>query len=158
MQDRTITINSISKTYSVTVGGWAGLSPRRESRNGFERCMIFLQWERRPLSSMPRRSHCIFLQAIICRLPKNVSAAAWFFVQRIKWHWFYPYLPKGSYYMITDVGNDSLTKEQGRFWFQQKIIKVTGVATVPDFLLCQPKKIRKQVRFAFCKRWETLEM
>jgi aspartate/methionine/tyrosine aminotransferase len=37
-------------------------------------------------------------------------------------------------------------------------LKVTGVATVPGFsFYANQKKIRKQVRFAFCKRWETIQ-
>jgi aminotransferase len=72
---------------------------------------------------------------------------------------FIPYLPKGSYYMITDVRRlIPFLKSKDDFDFSRKLLKVTGVATVPGFsFYADQKKNRKQVRFAFCKKWETLE-
>jgi len=41
MRDRTITINGLSKTYSVTVGAWAGPLPRRIFPAPSAKCTIF---------------------------------------------------------------------------------------------------------------------
>jgi len=71
---------------------------------------------------------------------------------------FKPYLPKGSYYIITEV-NDLMNRMEidDDFTFSRKLIEDTGVATVPgSSFYSNPEKGRTQVRFCFCKKWETL--
>jgi aminotransferase len=72
---------------------------------------------------------------------------------------FKPIVPKGSYYVITDVTElfDRL-KAVDDFDFSRKLIEKTRVATVPGFSFYSEKGIvTKTVRFAFCKRQETLD-
>ena len=71
---------------------------------------------------------------------------------------FKPYLPKGSYYIITEVDDlMNRMKIDDDFTFSRKLIEVTGVATVPgSSFYSNPEKGRTQVRFCFCKKWDTL--
>jgi aminotransferase len=42
--------------------------------------------------------------------------------------------------------------------FSRKLIELTGVATVPgSSFYAEKAKGSRQVRFCFCKKWETLE-
>jgi len=67
-------------------------------------------------------------------------------------------VPQGAYYIIADISG--LMRKLGvddDFSFSRKLIEVTGVATVPgSSFYSEPVKGRTQVRFCFCKKWETL--
>ncbi len=158
MEDRTITINSISKTYSVT--GW---------RVGWAIA-------KKPITERIRKVHD-FLTVGAPTPFQHAAVVALFFDKEyyvnLQLHYakarellynildktgFKPYLPKGSYYIITEV--DDLMKRMkidDDFNFSRKLIEDTGVATVPgSSFYSNPEKGRTQVRFCFCKKWETL--
>src|ERR1051325_5726242 len=68
--------------------------------------------------------------------------------------------PKGAYYIITDVA-DLMPRLGAKddFDFSRRLIETTGVATVPGSSFYSDKKAglgRTQVRFTYCKKWETL--
>ena len=67
-------------------------------------------------------------------------------------------MPRGAYYSMADVS--TLMPQFGAdddFTFSRKLIDVTKVATVPGSSFYSDRaKGRTQVRFCFCKRWETL--
>ena len=63
--------------------------------------------------------------------------------------------PRGAYYVMTDITafgfSDDVT-------FTKHLVKEIGVAAVPgSSFYNDPKDGAKQVRFAFCKREETLD-
>jgi aspartate/methionine/tyrosine aminotransferase len=63
--------------------------------------------------------------------------------------------PRGAYYVMTDISafgfSDDVT-------FTKHLVKEIGVAAVPgSSFYNDPKDGAKQVRFAFCKREETLD-
>ena len=65
------------------------------------------------------------------------------------------YRPRGAYYVMTDISafrfNDDVS-------FAQYLIQEIGVACVPGSSFYRdPRDGAKQVRFAFCKKPETLE-
>ncbi|MEI6853728.1 MAG: aminotransferase class I/II-fold pyridoxal phosphate-dependent enzyme, partial [Bacteroidota bacterium] len=71
-----------------------------------------------------------------------------------------PFVPKGAYYIIADVSDLwQVLNAENDMDFSKKLIERTRVATVPGSSFYKGNQvITKKVRFAFCKRPETLEM
>ena len=158
MRDRTITINGLSKTYSVTGWrvGWAVAAP--------------------PLTAAIRKVHDFLtvgaaapLQeagAVALSLPESyyVELAAAYKQRRdrllaaLRAAGFGVYVPRGAYYIMTDIsaflpscGSDDIS-------FTDFLVKEVGVAPVPgSSFYNNPRDGARQVRFAFCKRDATLD-
>ena len=159
MADRTITINSISKTYSVTGWrvGWAIANAKITSRirkvhdfftvgapTPFQEAAAFAL-------SMPES----YYKSLRLRYDQLRN----FLFGVLSEVGFKPFLPKGSYYIIAEIDElmEKLSVEDD-FSFSRKLIELTGVATVPGTsFYASPNKGLNQVRFAFCKKLETLE-
>jgi len=65
------------------------------------------------------------------------------------------FVPHGAYYIMTDISglgfHDDLV-------FAKYLIEKIGVAAVPgSSFYAHPERGRQQVRFCFCKKYETLE-
>ena len=159
MAARTVTINSISKTYSLTGWrvGWA-IAPA-------------------PITSRIRKVH----DFLTVGAPTPLQHAAAFalslpdtYYEQLQTRYqqardllfatlqeagFDVSLPQGSYYLI--AGTERLRGRMGAaddFSFSLKLIDLAGVASVPgSSFYAHPEKGKTQVRFAFCKRIETLE-
>ena len=68
---------------------------------------------------------------------------------------FVCYPPRGAYYVITDISafgfSDDIT-------FVRHLIEKVGVAAVPgSSFYANPADGAQQIRFCFCKKYETLE-
>ncbi len=159
MRDRTITINSISKTYSVTGWrvGWAIAEKRLTKR--IRKVHDFLT------VGAPTPLQCAATTAL--SFPKDyyddlvsyyVKARQCLF-ETLKTSGFNPTLPRGAYYIICEIGD--LMKEfgvQNDFDFSIKLIEKTKVATVPVSSFYSSSECGKtQIRFCFCKKQETLQ-
>ena len=158
MVDRTITINSISKTYSVTGWrvGWAiadkPITKRIRKVHDFLTVGAPTPFQHAAVVGLS------FDKEYYLNLQKHYAKARKLLYDILDKTGFKPYLPKGSYYIITEV--DDLMNEikaNDDFTFSRKLIEATGVATVPgSSFYSNSKKGRTQVRFCFCKKWETL--
>jgi aminotransferase len=158
MEDRTITINSISKTYSVTGWrvGWAiadkPITERIRKVHDFLTVGAPTPFQHAAVVGLS------FDEEYYLNLQKHYAKARKLLYDILDKTGFKPYLPKGSYYIITEV--DDLMNEMkvdDDFTFSRKLIEATGVATVPgSSFYSNSKKGRTQVRFCFCKKWETL--
>ena len=63
--------------------------------------------------------------------------------------------PRGAYYVMTDISAFGYKDDVS---FAQYLVQEIGVATVPGSSFYRdPRDGAKQVRFAFCKRPETLD-
>ena len=63
--------------------------------------------------------------------------------------------PRGAYYVMTDI---SLFGFEDDVSFTKHLVKDVGVAAVPGSSFYRdPKDGARQVRFAFCKKLETLD-
>jgi aspartate/methionine/tyrosine aminotransferase len=155
MADRTVTINGLSKTYSVT--GW---------RVGWTISPVSLTGAIRKVHDFLTVGAAAPLQeagAVALGLPDRYyfDLAARYQRQRdmlleiLERHRFTCYKPYGAYYVMTDVsafgfGND--------VEFARYLVKEVGVATVPGSSFYKaPARGRTKVRFCFCKRDETLK-
>ena len=154
MADRTISINSMSKTYSVTGWrvGWVIASPALSV--GVRRVHDFLTvGAAAPLQQaavtalgFPDVYYEQLLAAYVERrdtlLPALADAG------------FRIHEPAGAYYVMTDIRD--LTDEDD-VTFARRLILDPGVATVPgSSFFSRPELGRTKVRFAFPKRLETL--
>ena len=155
MRERTVTINGISKTYSVTGWrvGWA-VAPEKIT-NAIRKVHDFLtvgapaplQEAGAAALSLPPEYYVRLAQGYRTRrdrLIPSLTAAG-----------FKCFLPRGAYYVMTDISafgfEDDVT-------FAKYLVKDIGLACVPGSSFYRnPRDGAKQVRFAFCKKPETLD-
>lgn len=159
MAERTITINSISKTYSVTGWrvGWAVASPEITAR--IRKVHDFLTVGA-PTPFQHAASEALsFENQYYDELQQKYDDSCKHLYETLVNSGFKPYKPKGAYYMIADVSSlFSKLNAENDFDFSRKLIEKTRVATVPGFSFYSTKNfVSKQVRFAFCKKQETLD-
>ena len=154
MRDRTITINGLSKTYSVT--GWRvgyTVAPERIT-SAIRKVHDFLTvGAAAPLQEAGARA---------LRLPRGYydQLQSDYFARRerllpvLNDVGFRCYDPDGAYYVMTDIGAFGYDDDVE---FAKFLVKDIGVAVVPgSSFYHEPQLGRTQVRFTFCKRDETL--
>ena len=155
MRDRTITINGLSKTYSVTGWrvGWAIAPP--DLAGAIRKVHDFLTvGAAAPLQAAGALALRL-LPAYYERLAAGYRERRDFALDFLERAGFRCFRPAGAYYIMTDISGfpfgDDL--ECSRFLVEQ-----AGVAVVPGSSFYQnPADGARQVRFAFCKTRETLE-
>jgi aminotransferase len=154
MAERTITINGMSKTYSVTGWrvGWAVAPPVLTS--AIRKVHDFLTvGAAAPLQeagalalALPESYYRELAEAYTVRRGRLLSI-----LERAG---FRPYRPAGAYYVMTET--DALGWDDD-VACARHLIETVGVAVVPGSSFYRdPAHGRSQVRFAFCKKEETL--
>lgn len=158
MAERTVTINSISKTYSVTGWrvGWAIAHPAITQR--IRKVHDFLTVGAPTPFQHAAVTALRFSESYYVDLQAHYANARKFLFRLLRDVGFRCSLPQGAYYIIADASD--LMRGLGvddDFAFSRRLIELTGVATVPgSSFYSHPTKGRSQVRFCFCKKWETL--
>jgi aspartate/methionine/tyrosine aminotransferase len=159
MAERTITINSISKTYSVTGWrvGWA-IAPG-DLTNRIRKVHDFLTVGA-PTPFQNAASIALeFPPEYYEKLLERYLSARNLLYESLLNSGLKPSLPEGSYYIMADYSElDRIIPSKDDFDFSVKLIQKTGIATVPGFSFYSSRKITKQIRFAFCKKPETLNI
>lgn len=158
MENRTITINSISKTYSVTGWrvGWAiaekSITKRIRKVHDFLTVGAPTPFQHAAAVALS------FPDEYYTKLQAHYRDARSFLFDLLQKAGFRCSMPKGAYYIIADTKN--LVSKMGAnddFSFSRRLIELTGVATVPgSSFYSKSDKGKTQVRFCFCKKWETL--
>jgi len=155
MRERTITINGLSKSYCVTGWrvGWAVAPP--EISNAIRKVHDFLTvGAPAPLQEAG---------AVALSLPANyyTSLADGYRRRRdrlvpvLESVGFRCFRPRGAYYVMTDISAFGYPDDVA---FTQYLVKEIGVAVVPGSSFYNDARDgAKQVRFAFCKRDDTLD-
>ncbi|MCL6567124.1 MAG: aminotransferase class I/II-fold pyridoxal phosphate-dependent enzyme [Acidobacteriia bacterium] len=158
MRERTITINGLSKTYSVTGWriGWAIAAP--ELTAAIRKVHDFLTvGAAAPLQEAG---------AVALRLPDEYyrRLAADYRARRdrllahLERAGFRCYRPAGAYYIMTDISAFLPRCGADDVAFARYLVEQIGVAVVPgSSFYSQPADGARQVRFCFCKRDETLD-
>ncbi len=155
MRERTVTINSLSKSYSVTGWrvGWAIAPPPLTA--AIRKVHDFLTvGAAAPLQAagatameLPASYYAQLAEGYTLR--RNLLLAA------LRAAGFKAFKPSGAYYIMTDVSE--LTSGSDKT-FAAYLVKEIGVATVPgSSFYSDPNRGSMQIRFAFCKRRGTLQ-
>jgi aminotransferase len=155
MQDRTITINGMSKTYSVTGWrvGWTIAAPK--ITNAIRKVHDFLtvgapaplQEAGAAALSLPETYYTQLAEGYRKRRDRLVPA--------LEDAGFRCFQPRGAYYVMTDISAFGFADDLA---FTKHLVSEIGVAAVPGSSFYRdPRDGARQVRFAFCKRDETLD-
>jgi aminotransferase len=154
MRDRTVTINGLSKTYSVT--GWRvgyTIAPP-EITLAIRKVHDFLTvGAAAPLQEAG--AHALRLpRAYYDKLQTSYDEKRRRLLAVLKEVGFRCYDPDGAYYVMTDITAFGYTDDVE---FAKFLVKEVGVAVVPgSSFYHEPQLGRHQVRFTFCKKEETL--
>ena len=164
MRDRTIVINGMSKTYSVTGWrvGWAIAPP--ETTQAIRKVHDFLTvGAAAPL----QQAGAIALHSPLSYyddLAKSYTRKRERLLKILSSAGFTVYKPRGAYYIMTDISRFHFPEEDSRFASESKdvafakyLVEEIGVACVPgSSFYNEAQDGASQVRFTFCKKEETL--
>ncbi|MGH9859884.1 MAG: pyridoxal phosphate-dependent aminotransferase, partial [Candidatus Acidiferrales bacterium] len=155
MRERTITINGMSKTYSVTGWrvGWAIAPP--EVTNAIRKVHDFLTvGAAAPLQeagAVALRLHDAYYE----KLAADYRARRDRTLAMLTEAGFRCFKPQGAYYIMTDISAFGFSDDVA---FTRHLIQEVGVAPVPgSSFYSNPADGAQQVRFTFCKTDATLD-
>ena len=155
MRDRTITINGLSKSYSVTGWrvGWAVAPP--VITNAIRKVHDFLTVGA-PAPLQEAGASALSLPAAYYReLAERYRTRRDHLIPALEKAGFVCYRPRGAYYVMTDISSFGFANDVE---FASHLVKEIGIACVPGSSFYKhPKDGSQQVRFAFCKKPETLD-
>ncbi|HZR59140.1 MAG TPA: aminotransferase class I/II-fold pyridoxal phosphate-dependent enzyme [Terriglobales bacterium] len=155
MSERTVTINGMSKTYSVTGWrvGWTVAPPM--ITNGIRKVHDFLTVGA-PAPLQEAGAAALSLPASYYEnLANGYSARRDRLIPALKEAGFKCFPPRGAYYVMTDISAFGFEND---LEFSKYLVKEIGVAAVPGSSFYRdPKDGAQQVRFAFCKKNATLD-
>src|SRR6202521_1772066 len=155
MRERTVTINGMPKTYTVTGWrvGWA-VGPEKLT-NAIRKVHDFLTvGAPAPLQeagvaalSLPEEYYTKLAEGYRVRRDHLIPA--------LEAAGFKCFRPRGAYYVMTDISGFGFADDVS---FSKHLVKDIGVAAVPGSSFYRdPQDGARQVRFAFCKKLETLD-
>jgi aspartate/methionine/tyrosine aminotransferase len=155
MSERTVTINGLSKSYSVTGWrvGWA-VGPAAIT-NAIRKVHDFLtvgapaplQEAGAAALGLPRAYYENLANGYCARRDRLIPA--------LEEAGFRCFRPRGAYYVMTDISAFGFDDDVA---FTKYLVKEIGVAAVPgSSFYNDPQDGAKQVRFAFCKKDATLD-
>jgi len=155
MRDRTVVINGLSKTYSVTGWrvGWTIASP--EITSAIRKVHDFMTVGA-PAPLQEAGAAALSLPASYYeQLAANYLKRRDRLMPALEQAGFRCFLPRGAYYVMTDI---STFRARNDVEFSKYLVKEIGVAAVPgSSFYNDPRDGAQQIRFAFCKRDQTLD-
>ncbi len=155
MRDRTITINALSKTYSVTGWrvGWAIAAPgvtaavRKVHDFVTVGAAAPLQEAGVVALGMPRTYYETLAREYLARRDRLLGI--------LSQAGFRCFQPRGAYYIMTDISRFGFPDDVA---FARYLVKEIGVAAVPGSSFYRdPADGRTHLRFTFCKKESTFE-
>jgi len=154
MADRTVTINSLSKTYSVTGWrvGWA-ISPASLT-GAIRKVHDFLTvGAAAPLQEAGVAALGVD-ESYYAELARSYQRRRDTLLEILQRHHFTCYRPQGAYYIMTDIAGFGFGNDVE---FARYMVTEVGVAAVPGSSFYRHAQLgRTKLRFCFCKKDETL--
>ncbi|MGH9323855.1 MAG: pyridoxal phosphate-dependent aminotransferase [Vicinamibacteria bacterium] len=155
MAERTVTINSLSKTYSVTGWrvGWA-VAPV-ELTSAIRKVHDFLTVGAAAPLQDAAATALAFPDHYYETLARNYQSRRDALLPGLRGAGFRCSVPRGAYYIMTDISAFGFLDDVS---FARHLVEEIGVAAVPGSSFYQgPEGGKQKVRFAFCKKVETLD-
>jgi aspartate/methionine/tyrosine aminotransferase len=164
MRERTIVINGMSKTYSVTGWrvGWAIAPP--EPTEAIRKVHDFLTVGAPAPLQQAGATALRMPQAYYDKLAATYTEKRARLLKILEDAGFTTYQPRGAYYIMTDISRFHFPEHDARFAsptrdvaFAKYLVQHIGVACVPGSSFYNDVQDgASQVRFTFCKKEETL--
>jgi aminotransferase len=155
MRGRTITINGMSKSYSVT--GWRvgyAIAPP-EITNAIRKMHDFLTVGAAAPLQEAGAAALRLPQAYYRKLGADYTQRRDRLLASLEKAGFRCFKPRGAYYIMTDISGFGFPND---IEFARHLVEKIGVAVVPgSSFYCDPASGSQQVRFAFCKTDATLD-
>jgi aminotransferase len=155
MRERSILVNSMSKTYSVTGWrvGWVLAPP--DLTESIRKVHDFLTVG----AAAPLQQAGVMAlnlpEGYYTHLSEEYAKRRDHLINSLQEAGFRCFSPKGAYYVMTDISNFNFSDD---VTFVRHLIEKLGVAAVPgSSFFSQPGMGNQNVRFCFCKKYETLE-
>ena len=155
MADRTVTLNSLSKTYSVTGWrvGWAIAPPGLTG--AIRKVHDFLTVGAAAPLQEAGAVALSFPETYYAELAAGYQRRRDMLLALLEPLGFVCFTPRGAYYVMTDIGGFGFADDVE---FSRYLVQEVGVAVVPgSSFYHDPALGRTKVRFTFCKRDETLQ-
>ena len=155
MRDRTVTINGMSKTYSVT--GWrVGWAVAAEKITSAIRKVHDFLTVGAPAPLQEAGAVALSLPAeYYARLAEGYRVRRDHLIPALAAAGFTCFRPRGAYYVMTDISAFGFSDDVA---FARHLVEKIGVACVPGSSFYRnPRDGARQVRFAFCKKPATLD-
>lgn len=155
MRDRTVTINGLSKTYSVTGWrvGYAIASP--EITDAVRKVHDFLTVGAAAPLQEAGVTALNFPPQYYEKLASDYRRRRDYLLGALEETGFRCFRPYGAYYIMTDISDLGFDDDMK---FGEYMVREIGVAVVPgSSFYHHPELGRRQVRFTYCKRDETLQ-
>jgi aspartate/methionine/tyrosine aminotransferase len=155
MRDRTVTINGMSKTYSVTGWrvGWA-VAPEMIT-NAIRKVHDFLTVGAPAPLQEAGASALSLPPEYYAKLAEGYRGRRDRLMPMLTQAGFKCFRPRGAYYVMTDISAFGFDDDVS---FAKYLVQEIGIAPVPGSSFYRdPRDGAKQVRFAFCKKPETLD-
>jgi aminotransferase len=154
MRDRSILVNSMSKTFSVTGWrvGWVIASPALTStiRKVHDFLTVGAATPLQQAGVMALNLPAEYFNGISAQYDGRRRAA----LQMLEGAGFHCYVPKGAYYVMTDISPFNASNDVE---FARYLVEEIGVAAVPgSSFYFDSGAGSSQIRFCFCKKYETL--
>jgi aspartate/methionine/tyrosine aminotransferase len=155
MRDRTVTINGLSKTYSVT--GWRvgyAIAPPALT-SAIRKVHDFLTVGAAAPLQFAGALAMSFPDTYYLQLEAGYRERRDFIIPELQAAGLRPFMPHGAYYVMCDISDFGIPSDVE---FARRLVEEVGIACVPgSSFYSVPTRGAQQVRFAFPKRLDTLE-
>jgi N-succinyldiaminopimelate aminotransferase len=157
MRERTFSVSSSGKTFSFTgwkIGWGTGPKPLVAAAQAAHQFVTFATAT--PLQLAVATAITRYTESFFAELKAEYTQRRDFLAGVLREVGFSVALPDGAYFVLADF---SALSDLDDVAFARHITEQYGVAAIPPspFYRDRPETARKLVRFAFCKRMETLE-